>query len=64
MGKRYVDQGREDAPKGETEKKMEGKHLTNTKSLSGEKCLVVGSGISGIGSVGLLEHMGADVVIY
>ncbi len=64
MGKRYVDQGREDAPKGETEKKMEGKHLTNTKSLSGEKCLVVGSGISGIGSVGLLEHMGADVVLY
>ncbi len=30
----------------------------------GEKCLVVGSGISGIGSAGLLEHMGADVVLY
>ena len=31
---------------------------------AGEKCLVVGSGISGIASVGLLEHMGADVVLY
>ena len=31
---------------------------------SGEKCLVIGSGISGIGSVGLLEYMGADVTLY
>lgn len=30
----------------------------------GEKCLVIGSGISGIGSVRLLEHMGAEVVLY
>ncbi|MCR2050253.1 UDP-N-acetylmuramoyl-L-alanine--D-glutamate ligase [Acetatifactor muris] len=30
----------------------------------GEKCLVIGSGISGIGSAGLLEHMGAEVVLY
>lgn len=30
----------------------------------GEKCLVIGSGISGIGSVGLLECMDADVVLY
>ncbi len=29
-----------------------------------ETCLVVGSGISGVGSAGLLEHMGADVVLY
>ena len=31
---------------------------------AGERCLVIGSGISGIGSVGLLEHMGAEVVLY
>ncbi len=31
---------------------------------AGEKCLVIGSGISGIGSTGLLEHMGAEVVLY
>ena len=31
---------------------------------SGEKCLVIGSGISGVGSVALLEYMGADVVLY
>lgn len=30
----------------------------------GEKCLVIGSGISGVASVGLLEQMGADVVLY
>lgn len=30
----------------------------------GETCLVVGSGISGIGSTALLEHMGANVVLY
>jgi len=32
--------------------------------LEGQKCLVVGSGISGIGAVGLLEHFGAEVVLY
>lgn len=32
--------------------------------LKGKKCLVIGSGISGIGSVGLLEHMGAEVILY
>lgn len=31
---------------------------------TGEKCLVVGSGISGIGSTGLLENMGAEVTLY
>lgn len=31
---------------------------------AGEKCLVIGSGVSGIGAVGLLEHMGARVVLY
>ncbi len=31
---------------------------------TGEKCLVIGSGVSGIGSTGLLEHMGAEVVLY
>lgn len=30
----------------------------------GEKCLVIGSGISGIGSVRLLEQLGAEVVLY
>ncbi len=30
----------------------------------GRKCLVIGSGISGTGSVKLLEHMGAEVVLY
>lgn len=31
---------------------------------SGEKCLVIGSGISGVGSVALLERIGADVTLY
>lgn len=31
---------------------------------SGEKCLVIGSGISGVGSATLLEHIGAEVVLY
>lgn len=31
---------------------------------TGEKCLVIGSGVSGIGSAGLLERMGAGVVLY
>ncbi len=44
--------------------KAEGKHFTKAKNFEGEKCLVVGSGISGIGSVELLEHMGAEVVLY
>lgn len=30
----------------------------------GKKCLVIGSGISGIGSLELLEHMGAEVTLY
>lgn len=32
--------------------------------ITGEKCLVIGSGISGVGSVALLERMGADVTLY
>lgn len=32
--------------------------------LEGQKCLIVGSGISGIGAVDLLEHFGADIVLY
>lgn len=32
--------------------------------ITGEKCLVIGSGISGVGSVALLEYMGADVTLY
>ena len=32
--------------------------------FEGQKCLVVGSGISGIGAVTLLEHFGAEVVLY
>ena len=32
--------------------------------ITGKKCLVIGSGISGIGSVALLEHIGAQVVLY
>ena len=28
------------------------------------KCLIIGSGISGIGAVTLLEHYGADMVLY
>lgn len=31
---------------------------------SGEKCLVIGSGISGTGSAALLERMGAEVILY
>lgn len=34
------------------------------ESIAGEKCLVIGSGISGIGSLKLLEHMGAEVILY
>jgi len=32
--------------------------------LKGQKCLVVGSGISGIGAVSLLEHFEADIILY
>jgi len=32
--------------------------------LKEKKCLVIGSGISGVGSVGLLEHIGARVILY
>ncbi len=32
--------------------------------FKGQKCLVVGSGISGIGAVALLEHWGADVLLF
>lgn len=32
--------------------------------LKEKKCLVIGSGISGVGSVGLLEHIGAEVTLY
>lgn len=31
---------------------------------TGEKCLVIGSGLSGLSAAALLEHMGADVVLY
>ena len=34
------------------------------KMLEGQKCLVIGSGISGIGAVALLEKYNADVVLY
>lgn len=32
--------------------------------LKGQMCLVVGSGISGIGAVSLLEHFGAEIILY
>lgn len=32
--------------------------------LEGQMCLVIGSGISGIGAVSLLEHFGADIILY
>lgn len=32
--------------------------------LEGQKCLVIGSGISGIGAVSLLEHFDTEVVLY
>ena len=32
--------------------------------MTGKKCLVVGSGLSGIASVSLLEQRGAEVVLY
>ncbi len=30
----------------------------------GQKCLVIGSGVSGIGAISLLEHFGAEIVLY
>ena len=45
------------------EEKCQGMQLRGS-SFSGMNFLVVGSGISGIGSAGLLEHMGAKVVLY
>jgi len=32
--------------------------------MEGKKCLVIGSGISGVGAVQLLEHKNADVTLY
>lgn len=32
--------------------------------LKGQRCLVIGSGISGIGAVSLLEHFGAEIILY
>lgn len=32
--------------------------------LKGQRCLVVGSGISGIGAVSLLKHFGAEIILY
>lgn len=32
--------------------------------FKGQKCLVIGSGISGVGAVSLLEHFGANVILY
>lgn len=34
------------------------------RMLQGKNCLVIGSGISGVGSVGLLEYIGAKVTLY
>lgn len=42
---------------------MESAGEASRRSFPG-KCLVVGSGISGVGSAALLERMGADVVLY
>lgn len=38
--------------------------FTEAGSIAGEKCIVIGSGISGIGSLELLEYMGAEVILY
>ena len=32
--------------------------------LKGQRCLVIGSGISGISAVSLLEHFGAEIILY
>ena len=36
----------------------------NGKMRAGEKCLVIGSGLSGISAVACLEYMGAEVTLY
>ncbi|MDE6516928.1 MAG: UDP-N-acetylmuramoyl-L-alanine--D-glutamate ligase [Acetatifactor sp.] len=32
--------------------------------FEGQKCLVIGSGISGVGAVSMLGHMGADILLF
>ena len=32
--------------------------------FKGQKCLVIGSGISGVGAVSMLGHMGADITLF
>lgn len=32
--------------------------------FEGQKCLVIGSGVSGLGAVSMLGHMGADILLY
>lgn len=32
--------------------------------FEGQKCLVIGSGISGVGAMSMLGHMGADILLY
>ena len=32
--------------------------------LEGQKCLIIGSGISGIGAAQLLSHFGAEITLY
>ena len=32
--------------------------------FEGQKCLVIGSGISGVGAVTMLAHMGADILFF
>ena len=32
--------------------------------FEGQKCLVIGSGISGMGAVSLLKHFGAQIILY
>ena len=32
--------------------------------FEGQKCLVIGSGVSGQGAVSMLGHMGADILLY
>lgn len=44
--------------------KKEGYRMRVGERCEGRKCLVVGSGVSGIGAVACLERIGADVVLY
>ena len=32
--------------------------------MKGQRCLIIGSGISGIGAASLLWHMGAEIILY